>query len=93
MSSTPTRSDTTSPTYSTQQVIRNRTNQGRHEGPARPEIKTFCRSPVTGQDGHFAIILEKEDADDLPDDQYPGIQVKDGEIRRQTYNKTGEPPE
>jgi len=54
------------------------------------EIKEFVHSALTSQDSHFAVLVEKEEEDDMDEDVFPGIQFKDGEVRYNTFRRTGE---
>jgi hypothetical protein len=54
------------------------------------KIKDFVHSPLTNQDEHFAVLVEKKEEDELPERVFPGIQFKDGEVRYNTFRRTGE---
>lgn len=54
-------------------------------------IKDFGSGALSGDDGHFGIILERREEDDLPDNVYPGIRMDgDGGIRKETYKLVAE---
>lgn len=51
------------------------------------KIKDFVHSALTGQDEHFAILVEKKKEDELPEDVFPGIQFKDDIVRFNTFRR------
>lgn len=68
----------------------NTISEDRMEDLVGRQIENLVQSPLTGQSGHFGVILEKEDSDDLPENSFPGLQFKDGEVRYRTFSKQTE---